>query len=261
MGLFDNLLIAYSSFKKSHVFIKKHNLWHFIIIPGVLNVVLFVTLLIWLIKNVGYYVDYFFNLECGSEEGFMSLYCMVFSGTVVVIKYLIGWLVKSIFIILYLLIYKNIILLIYSPVIAFLIEKVDQKNNGVDLPFSMQQFIKDTVRGIRIALRNVFLEFVCVVFILLITIIPLVNILQPFLLWLVSAYFLGFSLMDYSLERKQLNTRNSVDYIKRNKSMATSIGTVFQLLYFIPIVGWMIAPTYGAVTAYFAIEEIERLKD
>ena len=122
MGLFDNLLIAYSSFKKSHVFIKKHNLWHFIIIPGVLNVVLFVTLLIWLIKNVGYYVDYFFNLECGSEEGFMSLYCMVFSGTVVVIKYLIGWLVKSIFIILYLLIYKNIILLIYSPVIAFLIE-------------------------------------------------------------------------------------------------------------------------------------------
>ena len=67
--------------------------------------------------------------------------------------------------------------------------------------------------------------------------------------------------MDYSLEIKQLNTRNSVDYIKRNKSMATSIGTVFQLLYFIPIVGWMFAPTYGAVTAYFAIEEIERLKD
>jgi hypothetical protein len=43
--------------------------------------------------------------------------------------------------------------------------------------------------------------------------------------------------------------------------MATGIGTIFQLMYFIPIVGWMFAPTYSAVAAYFAVEELERIEN
>lgn len=260
MGLFSEMSIAYNSFKKAHAFIRRHNLWHFIVIPGVLNLVLFISLLIFLLRNISSWVDLFFNWECGKEEGISHLFCVIFSITLVPMKYLIAWLVKGVFIMLYLLVYKNIILLIYSPFIAFLIEKVDQKNKGIELPFNLQQFIKDTVRGIKIAVRNILIELLCVVFILLITLIPIINLFQPILLWIISAYFVGFSLMDYSLERKQLTARNSVDFIKRNKSMATGIGTVFQLMYFVPIIGWMFAPTYAAVAAYFAVEELQIIK-
>ena len=67
-------------------------------------------------------------------------------------------------------------------------------------------------------------------------------------------------MMDYSLERKQLTAKSSVDYIKSNKSMAMGIGSVFQLMCFVPVIGWMFAPTYAAVAAYFSIEELERIK-
>tara|TARA_B110000211_G_C14021039_1_gene527692 strand:- start:384 stop:1169 length:786 start_codon:yes stop_codon:yes gene_type:complete len=261
MGLFGKVSLVFDSFKKAHVFIGKHKLWHFVIIPGILNVILFVSLLIWLMSNIGDWVDSFFKWECSEEGGGLYILCLAFSITLGAMKCLLGWLVKSIFIMLYLTVYKNIILLLYSPVIAYLIEVVDQKNKGIDLPFSLQQFIQDTVRAIRIAIRNILLEGICVFVILLMALVPLINLFQPILLWLVSAYFLGFSMMDYSLERKRLNAQNSIDYIKRNKSMATGIGTVFQLMYFVPIIGWMFAPTYAATAAYFAIEELERIED
>jgi len=260
MGLFSEMSIAYNSFKKAHAFIRKHNLWHFVLIPGVLNLVFFITLLIWLVKNVGFWVDSFFNWECNEEEGITYLFCITFYSAIIAIKYLIVWFVKAVFIMFYLLVYKNIILIIYSPFIAFLIEKVDQKNKGIELPFYLQQFIKDTVRGVKIALRNILIELLCVIFILLITLIPIINLFQPILFWVVSAYFIGFSMMDYSLERKQLTAKSSVDYIKSNKSMAMGIGSVFQLMYFVPLIGWMFAPTYAAVAAYFSIEELERIK-
>ena len=260
MGFFSEMAIAYDSFKKAHTFIRKHNLWHFVLFPGVLNLLLFITLLIWLHKNVGYWVDSFFNWECSEEEGIAYLFCITFYSSVIAIKYLLVWFVKGVFIMFYLLVYKNVILIIYSPFIAFLIEKVDQKNKGIELPFYLKQFIEDTVRGIKIVVRNLLLELLCVFFILLITLIPVINLFQPILFWIVSAYFIGFSMMDYSLERKQLTAKSSVDFIKRNKLMATGIGSIFQLMYFVPLIGWMFAPTYAAVAAYFAIEELERIK-
>jgi CysZ protein len=261
MGLISEFSIAYNSFKIAHSFIKKHRMWHFVIIPGVLNVLLFISLLMWLMSNVDGWVDCFFEWECGGEEGIMSIICNISSFTLGAMKFLLSWMIKSIFIMLYLSVYKNVVLLFYSPVIAYLIEVVDQKNKGIELPFSLPQFIKDTLRGIRIALRNILLEAVCIVVVLIMALVPIINLFQPILLWFVSAYFLGFSMMDYSLERKRLSAQKSIDYIKRNKSMATGIGSVFQLMYLVPLVGWMFAPTYAAVAAYFAVEELERIKD
>ena len=126
--------------------------------------------------------------------------------------------------------------------------------------FYLQQFINDIVRRMKLALRNTLLELLCVVLILLITLIPIINLFQPIIFWMLSAYFIGFSMMNYSLEIRQLTVKSSVSYIKRNKSIATGIGSVFQLMYFVPIIGWMFAPRYAAVAAYFTIEELERLK-
>lgn len=246
-----------NSFKKAHQFIAEHKLWHFVFIPGILNVVLFLTFFIWLMNNVDGWIEFLFEWDCQDGTGWTNWFCELFSASLGVLKYAFGWLVKCVMIMLYLSIYKHLILIVYSPVIAYLVELVDQKNKGVEAAFSMEQFLKDTVRGIRIAVRNILLEGICVVVILAMTFIPLVNLLQPIMLWLVSAYFLGFSMMDYSLERKRLDTRNSIDFIKKNKSSAVGIGTVFQLMFLVPFIGWMFAPTYSAIAAYFTIEELE----
>jgi CysZ protein len=211
--------------------------------------------------SVGGWVDALFEWQCVDEDSSVYWLCETFSLALSGVKLLFGWLIKSVFIMVYLAIYKNIILFLYSPVIAYLVEVVEQKDKGIEAPFIMEQFIKDTVRGIVIALRNLLLEGACVIALLVMAVVPVVNLFQPILLWLVSAYFLGFSMMDYSLERKRLNARSSVDYIKKHKSLATGIGAVFQLMYLVPFVGWMFAPTYSAVAAYFAVEELEKMNE
>ena len=52
----------------------------------------------------------------------------------------------------------------------------------------------------------------------------------------------------------------SIIYSKQNKSLASSIGSVFQLVFFIPAIGWMLAPTYSAIAAYFAVDELDKGK-
>jgi len=258
MGIHTKFSIALNSFKTAHYFFKKHRLWHFVFIPGIINLFFFISFLMWLLGNVNGWVDAVFEWDCENEDGWMYYSCEVFSTTLVGMKFIFSWAVKSIFIMIYLAVYKSIILIFYSPVIAYLIEIVDQKNRGIELPFAMEQFLKDTVRGVSIAIRNILLECICIVVILTLTFVPVVNLTQPIMFWLVSAYFLGFSMMDYSLERKRLSARSSINYIKRNKSMAVGVGSIFQLMYLVPFIGWMFAPTYAAVAAYFAIEELEK---
>jgi hypothetical protein len=43
--------------------------------------------------------------------------------------------------------------------------------------------------------------------------------------------------------------------------LATGIGSVFQLVFLIPFLGWMFAPTYSVVAAYFAVEELENIEN
>lgn len=257
MTISQKLSIAYSSFKTAHRFIKTHNLWRFIIIPGVINLILFVGLMWWVLGNADLWVDYLFSFEATEDDSWLFSF---FLSVIGVIKFLFSWLIKILIVFIWLSIYKNITLFLNSPFIAYLVEVVDQKHKGVDYPFNLQQFIKDTVRGIVIATRSLILEGLCVVALLIMALVPVVNLVQPILMWLVSAYFLGFSMLDYSLELKRLDAKSSINYIKKHKSLATGIGSVFQLMFLVPIIGWMFAPTYSAVAAYFAVEELEKLE-
>jgi TRAP-type mannitol/chloroaromatic compound transport system permease small subunit len=58
-----------------------------------------------------------------------------------------------------------------------------------------------------------------------------------------------------------MNVRESIIYSKKHKSLATGIGSVFQLVFLIPFLGWMFAPTYSVVAAYFAVEELENIEN
>ena len=91
-------------------------------------------------------------------------------------------------------------------------------------------------RGIGIAFRKMFVQFLfCIVFFLC-SFIPFVGLLSPFALFFTSAYFYGFSFMDYAIERKCFNVRESVRYVNKNIGLAMGIGSVFALVLMIP---WM----------------------
>lgn len=255
MGISQNMGVTFRAFKSANRFVKKNKLWHFVYIPGILNIILFYFSFDWFVDSVAIWVKELLNLNC--KNTYLPWLCVAFTGTYGLIEFFFKWFLYVAFIGLYLSVYKSILLIIYSPVLAYLIDILHQKYTGCDEPFRMEQFIKDTVRGIVLAIRGLFTEGLAVLVLFLIAFLPIINVIQPILLWFVSAYFLGVSMMDYTLEKKGMNVRESVKYSRNNKSLIMGIGSVFQFIFLIPFLGWMFAPPYSAIAAYFAVEELE----
>lgn len=152
---------------------------------------------------------------------------------------------------------KYLVLIVMSPVMSVISERTDEIVTGKKYPFEWSQLIKDSWRGVLIALRNLFFEMSITIGLLAINLAitifasPLSVITTPIvtiILFFVGAYYYGFSTMDYTNERYRLTTSESVRYIRRNKGMAISNGSIFALWLAIPVLGTYIGTVFAPVT-------------
>ena len=150
---------------------------------------------------------------------------------------------------LYFSLFKYLFLIIGSPLFAYLSEKTESIMEGKEFPFSFTQLLKDIARGIRLALRNTLWQTLYTFSILLLSLIPFVGWFTPFFALLIECYFLGFSMLDYSCERHQLSTTQSIAFISKHKGLAIGNGIVFYLMHMVLIVGWILAPSYAVIAA------------
>ncbi len=254
MSVPQNLNIVFRSYCSANRFIRENNLWHFVYIPGIVNIILFYFSFNWFVSSIETWIKGMFEFGC--EDAYLPWLCSALSKSAGLLHFFVKWFLHIAFIGLYLSIYKSILLVIYSPVLAYLVDILEKKYRGVEEPFRLEQFIRDAVRGIVLAIRGLLLEGAAVLGLFLLALIPIVNLIQPIIIWFLSAYFLGVSMLDYTLEKKGMNIKESIIYTKKNKSLAVGIGTIFQLIFLIPFLGWMIAPTYGVVAAYFAVDKL-----
>jgi CysZ protein len=124
-----------------------------------------------------------------------------------------------------------------SPVFSYLSERTEKIKTGIDYPFSFIQLFKDILRGILIALRNFSIELILTILMFVLSFIPIIGWLAAIMLFFISAYFYGFSFMDYALERKQLNLKQSIRFMRENKGIVIANGFVFSLCLIIPFCG------------------------
>lgn len=152
---------------------------------------------------------------------------------------------------------KYVILIVMSPIMALISEKTDAVVTGQDFPFSWTQLMKDVIRGVRIALRNFVLEMGITVGLLILNLFitlvfpPLSVITTPAVAifnFMVSAYYFGFSTMDYTNERYRLKFKDSVRIIRKNRGLAVANGGVFAVWLMIPIIGTFIGTIFAPVT-------------
>ncbi len=170
-------------------------------------------------------------------------------GVIIVIKILL-WYVISRYM-------KYFVLILLSPLFAYLSEKTEEKISGKSYPFKLIQFFKDVIRGIGITIRNMFIE---TGLILLGSILSFfVPFLSPFVilaLFLVNCFFMGFNFFDYVVERKKMNVSTSIRYMRSNKFTLLGFGLAYNLISFIPILDWVLAPISAATGAVIADSEL-----
>ena len=120
----------------------------------------------------------------------------------------------------------------------------------------MKRFVSDVLRGVVLAIRNLVIEFTILFSLFLFSFIPILGWIAPFLMLVVEFFFFGFSMIDYSNERKKMSVSESTRFIFANKGLATANGGVFYALLLVPVLGLMIGPTYGVVAATLATHSL-----
>ena len=194
--LLKEIIIAIQSYFQAHQFIKKHRLWKWILIPGILYALLFMTSMYYFSHTANVFIEWL-SLKTGLKT-WLDKINSGWLGFFFTLGSLILWMVMMLF---YFSLFKYVFLIVGSPVFAYLSEKTEAIIEGKEFPFSIVQLSKDIVRGISIAGRNCLWQTVYCLAILFACTIPIAGTIAPVLALLIECYYYGFSMIDYSLER------------------------------------------------------------
>ena len=132
--MLKEIVIAIDSYFRAHRFIRAHRLWKWILIPGILYCLLFVTGMYFFIRSADAAVSYL-SASLGIDRwlhqqgsGFLSFLFLMG-----------GIMVRIILVFFYFSLFKYLFLIIGSPLFACLSEKTESIMNGKDFPFSFRQ--------------------------------------------------------------------------------------------------------------------------
>lgn len=127
-----------------------------------------------------------------------------------------------------------IVVVILSPLLSFLSERIEKILTGNKYKFSLKQLIHDIKRGMQIALRNISWEYFIIVLMIGITSF-IDSSFKDFLVLAVTIpigfYFYGFAFMDYINERRRLNIQQSIYFVSQHKGLAVAIGSIYSIFF------------------------------
>jgi CysZ protein len=157
-----------------------------------------------------------------------------------------------------LIIFKQLIMVICSPILSVLSERVEDQLTGKHSGsgFSLRQITSDFMRGLRIALRNIFRELSLTIVLLLLGLVPIFTPFTTIAIFIIQAYYAGFGNMDFALER-HFRYRDSVRFVQRYRGLAVGNGAIFILL-LLTFVGFLVALSLSTVAV--TIETVKRLE-
>ena len=250
--MLKEIIIAIQSYYEAHHFIRKHRLWKWIVIPGVLYSLLFLVgmYFFWHSSNDAVtWLSHRIGLEGWLQREQNELLSFLFI--------IAGLILRIVLVLFYFSLFKYLFLIIGSPVFAYLSEKTASILENKDFPISVSQLMKDIWRGIRIALRNTFWQTFYIFALLLLSLVPIVGAIAPLIALFIECYYYGSSMLDYSLERHKLSYGQSVDYISRHKGLAIGNGLIFFLMHGVIIIGWVLAPAYAVVAATLSLHKVK----
>ncbi|MFC4633649.1 EI24 domain-containing protein [Dokdonia ponticola] len=221
--MIKGILNGLKTYGNSFGLVTKLGLWKYFAIPMVISLLtaaIIITAAYGFSDDIGHWVEQIWPWEWGKQAFFV--FAEILSALVIIA---VGFIL-----------YKHIVMALSAPFMSPVSEKIEAhllgtKYNPRDTTFGEQLW-----RGIRINVRNLSMELLLTIPILLLSLIPLIGFISPILLFLMQAYYAGFGNMDYTLER-HFTYEKSVQFVRQNKGQAIGNGIVFMLFLLIPVIG------------------------
>lgn len=228
--------------------ISKLKLWKYFVVPMLISLVTAIIVGVstyGLSDNIGGYISKVWLWDWGKET-FTSI--STFLGGLVIV--IIG-----------LILFKHIIMALSAPFMSPVSEKIESHLTGNPIHSHRDTtFTQQLLRGIRINVRNLLMELMLTIPILLISFIPVINIFSTILLFLMQAYYAGFGNMDYTLER-HFQYKESVQFVRKHRGIAIGNGIIFMLFLLIPVIGVILVLPLSVTAASTKTIEALNLKN
>ena len=228
------IYLAGESFFEAFSVIKNGKMRKFYLLPGVLNLILL---------NLLYKLSKYISFNLFSKlEGYFHLNSYE-NVTFIIIKLII----IIIAFLLYFLIYKALLLIVLSPFLNYISERTERTIVNQKFDFSFNDNMRFIWRGIVISCKSFSKEMLGTIILLLLGLMPFLSITVPFFIFLLQAYYIGFSFMDYTLERHNYSSKESLIFLKKNWTFSAFSGAIFTMVFLIPVIGIFIAPLVSCV--------------
>ncbi len=172
--MLKDIVIAIEGWEEARLFIKKHRLFRWIIIPGIIYSILFFLGMWFFFRSSDSAVSWMssnLNIESWLQKERSEWLSFLFVMT--------GMMLRLILVLLYFSLFKYVILILGSPVFAFLSEKTESIIEGKEYSFRFAEVKKDCLRNTRLALRNCGWQTIYLLGLVLLSLIPFVGWITP----------------------------------------------------------------------------------
>lgn len=244
--MFKDIFKGIKAYAGSLKLISELGLWKYFGIPILISMVIAALVLIsayTFADDFGYYFSKLWIWDWGKETFFFL--SKILSGILIL---LVG-----------ITVYKHVVMALSAPFMAPVSEKIEAHLLGVDNhKHRVTSFGEQLWRGIRINMRNLGMEILLTIPILIIGFVPILGFVSTVLLILTQGYYAGFGNMDYTLER-HFNYSDSIKFVKQHRGLAIGNGIVFILFLLIPVIGIILVLPLSVTAS--TTETIELLKE
>ena len=239
---FKDFRSAISDYSQGIKLMSELKLWRFVFIPAVISILLaafIITLAYFISPSIGAYISDFWPFSFWEDA--IAAISNFLGGALIII---VGFMV-----------FKHAVMAFSSPFMSPISEKIEAHLTGKPTTFELSMPVT-LARSIRINSRNLLIEILLTLPLLILSLIPVINLVTGILLFLLGAYYAGFGNLDYTLER-HMKYKASKKFVQKNKGTACGNGTIFMLALLLPIIGVaLILPLSTAASTVSAVKKL-----
>ena len=246
--LLKEIIIAFQSFGEANLFIRQHKMLKWIIIPGIIYTLMFIVAMILFARSANDAVNWLslqLRIEPWLQQERNPFLAFIFVMT--------GIMLRLVLFLFYFSLFKYLILIIGTPVFAYLSEKTEAIIDNREFRFNLKQILPDAKRGIQLAIRNAGSQTVYMIGLIFLSLIPIIGWISPLIAIVVECYYYGYSMLDYGLAKNDFTQQKSVFYASRHKGLSIGNGIVFYLMHLVIV----FAPAFAIIASSLSLIKVK----
>ena len=217
----------------------------FVVVPLAVNIIIFATLIT---LGLSYLMDLMNRALMGIPEwlGFIEWILWPLIG--ITLSLVTGYM------------FTAVALIIASPFNGLLAEKAEELVTGQEVhgPEGLGQALLMVPRGIIRELAKLIYYLPMAAFVLLLSFIPLLNTVAPFLWFLLGAWMMSIQFVDYPMDNHQLSFGDVKEAVRRRRLSSMGFGGAVAICAGIPVVNFFVVPAAVVGATLLWCKELDR---